>query len=506
MTPASASDMDLQELFKGLVTDTPALDVVDITLDSRTAVRDGLFIACRGTRQHGLDFVGDALRAGVGAVAWEPAESLRAPALPPGVAGVAVPRLRDQLGEVANRFFARPSEAMRVTGITGTNGKTTTAWLAMQAIARLGASAGYVGTLGHGLDGRLRAAELTTPDCITFHRQLRELADQGATHVVAEVSSHALDQERVAGVRFATVAFTNLTRDHLDYHPDLAAYGAAKARLFALGAGTAVINLDDAFGRELAGNLPAGTRLLGVTLEGAAGAAAGRDVLCGTVEALVADGLVLGLRFGGQVARVTSPLWGRFNAENLLVAAGILVGSGWPLDRVADALGRCTAPPGRMERVAGAAGQLAVLVDFAHTPDALRKVLAAVREHCTGEVWCVFGCGGDRDRGKRAPMGEAAVTGADRVIVTDDNPRTEDPQQIIADILAGAPTLDRLQVVPDRAAAIGRAIRLARAGDAVLIAGKGHETVQVTGHTRRPFSDVDVARAALSLPAQGGSA
>jgi len=501
MTHACASEMDLKTLFNGLDTDAPALDVVDITLDSRTAVRDGLFIACRGTRQHGLDFVGDALRAGVGAVAWEPAGLLRAPDLPPGVAGIAVPRLRDQLGEVANRFFARPSEAVPVAGITGTNGKTTTAWLVMQAIARLGGSAGYVGTLGHGLNGQLRGAGLTTPDCITFHRQLRELADEGATHVVAEVSSHALDQERVAGVRFATVAFTNLTRDHLDYHPDLAAYGAAKARLFALGAGTAVINLDDPFGRQLASRLQSGTRLVGVTLAGSPGAA-----LTSTLVGAGADGLGLDLLSGGSGARINSPLWGRFNAENLLVAAGILVASGWPLEHVADALSHCGAPPGRMERVAGGPGQPAVLVDFAHTPDALRKALAAVREHSRGEIWCVFGCGGDRDRGKRAPMGEAAVTGADRVIVTDDNPRTEDPQQIIADILAGAPALDRLQVVPDRAAAIGRAIRLARPGDAVLIAGKGHETVQVTGHTSRPFSDVAVARAALAPTVRGGSA
>ncbi|MEO7385601.1 MAG: cyanophycin synthetase, partial [Gammaproteobacteria bacterium] len=211
-------------------------------------------------------------------------------------------------------------------------------------------------------------------------------------------------------------------------------------------------------------------------------------------------------RYCGAMARLASPLWGRFNAENLLVAAGILLASGWPLNRVATALGGCTAPPGRMERVPGSTGGPAVLVDFAHTPDALRKALAAVREHCAGEVWCVFGCGGDRDRGKRAPMGEVAVAGADRVIVTDDNPRDEDPQQIIADILAGVPSLDRLQVVPDRAAAIARAIRLARSGDAVLIAGKGHETVQVTGATRRPFSDVAVAAAALTSAARGGSA
>jgi len=499
MTPAAATDMQLATLFKGLVADAPALDVADLALDSRAVTRAGLFLACPGTRQHGLDFVSDALRAGAGAVAWEPGPGLRAPDLPPHVPGLAVPALREHLGELANRFFARPSEAVPVTGITGTNGKTTTAWLVMQAIGRLGGRGGYLGTLGHGIDGRVRAAELTTPDCISVHRHLRELADAGATAVAAEISSHALDQDRVAGVRFRIVAFTNLSRDHLDYHADLAAYGAAKARLFTTGADTAVINLDDPFGRELAGRLPAGTRLLGVSLAGVAGA---------TLAANLADtgpeGLVLELREGAGKARLASPLWGRFNAENLLLAAGILRAGGASLADVAAALGQATAPPGRMERVPGPPGAPAVLVDFAHTPDALAQALAAVREHCAGEVWCVFGCGGDRDRGKRAPMGAAAVAGADRVIVTDDNPRHEDPQQIIADILAGAPALDRLQVVPDRAAAIARAIRLARAGDAVLIAGKGHETVQVTGGQRRPFSDVAAARAAL--PLQGGSA
>ena len=489
MTLASNRDMDLQTLFNGLGAEAPVLDVVDITLDSRKAVRNGLFIACSGTRQHGLDFVGDALRAGVGAVAWEPDGALPTPELPSTVASIAVPGLRGRVGELANRFFARPSAAVAVAGITGTNGKTTTAWLVTQAIDFLGGSAGYVGTLGHGFQGNLHPAELTTPDCISFHRQLRELADAGAGHVVAEVSSHALDQDRVAGVQFAIVAFTNLSRDHLDYHADLAAYGAAKARLFARGAATAVINLDDAFGRELAAQLPAGTRLLGVSLLGADGA-----TLKGTLVAPEPGGLVLDLCSDGHKARLKSPLWGHFNAENLLVAAGILLGYGWPLPRVISALAGCAAPPGRMERVSGAP---AVLVDFAHTPDALTKALAAVREHCTGNVWCVFGCGGDRDRGKRAAMGAAAVTGADRIIVTDDNPRTEDPQQIIADILAGIGSLDRLQVVPDRAAAIERAVRLAGPDDAVLVAGKGHETVQIVGVSKLPFSDVNVARLAL---------
>ena len=500
MTAACLADMDLQTLFEGLAANPPSRDVVDLTLDSRSAVRDGLFLACRGTRSHGLDFVPDALRAGVGAVAWEPATGRGSPALPAGVSGLAVPGLRDRLGELANRFFGRPSEALGVDGITGTNGKTTTAWLVMQAVGHLGGRGGYLGTLGHGLDRRISSADLTTPDCISFHRQLRELADAGATRVVAEVSSHALDQDRVAGVRFATVAFTNLSRDHLDYHGDLAAYGAAKARLFAAGAATAVINVDDPFGQELARRLPAGTRLLGVTLADVPGA-----VLRGRLGPAGTDGLTLDLRFGADEARVASPLWGRFNAENLLVAAGILLANGWPLGRIATTLGQCAAPPGRMERIPGPPGSPAVLVDFAHTPDALAKALAAVREHCNGEVWCVFGCGGDRDRGKRAPMGAAAVRLADRVIVTDDNPRSEDPQQIIADILAGASSLDRLQVVPERGAAIARAIRLARPGDAVLVAGKGHESVQITGTVRRPFSDAAAARAALAA-GPGGDA
>ena len=498
MNPAATRNMDLRTLFSGLAVNAPSREVTDITQDSRTAVRDGLFLACRGTRQHGLEFVGDALRAGVGAVAWEPADALPAPALPADVTGLAVPHLSEQLGEVANRFFASPSAALAITGITGTNGKTTTAWLVMQALNQLGVTAGYLGTLGYGVGGQLKSAALTTPDCISLHRQLRELKDAGATHAVVEVSSHALDQQRVAGVRFATVAFTNLTRDHLDYHQDMAAYGAAKARLFVLGAATAVINLDDAFGRELAGGLPTGTRQLGTTLQAAAPAA-----LQGTVTTLGPEGLVLEIRGQAGAAQVRTPLWGRFNAENLLLAAGILLAGGWPLDRIASALSTCTAPPGRLQRVPGQVGQPVVLVDFAHTPDALGKALAAVREHCKGRVWCVFGCGGDRDRGKRAPMGAAAVNGADRVILTDDNPRFEDPQQIIADILAGAPSLDRLQVVPERRAAIERAIRLAAADDVVLIAGKGHESFQITGATRTPFSDVEVATAALRLAAGG---
>lgn len=503
MTPANTCPMDLHTLFEGLSPTALTGEVVDLTLDSRTAVPDGLFIACAGTRQHGLDFLPDALRRGVGAVAWESGPSLEAPALPVGVRGVPVFGLRDQLGEVANRFFNRPSAALQVTGITGTNGKTTTAWLVMQALTRLGSPAGYLGTLGHGLPGALSPALLTTPDCISFHRQLRALADGGATHAVVEVSSHALDQSRVAGVRFATVAFTNLTRDHLDYHQSLSAYGAAKARLFAGGAPRAVLNLDDEFGRELAQQLPEETALLGVRLRGANQAKEFATqqrgaLLEGTVQA-APKGLSLELHLAGQVARVESPLWGQFNGENLLLAAGILLGYTESLTAVAQALSECVAPPGRMQRLPANGGQPAVLVDFAHTPDALCKALAAMREHCSGQVWCVFGCGGDRDRGKRAAMGVAALAGADWVILTNDNPRGENPASIIEDILACGKS-PRLQVILDRAAAIEQAISEAGAGDAVLIAGKGHETLQIIGTDAQPFSDARVASKILLMP------
>ncbi len=497
MNLVSSNDMDLRTLFDGFGVEVPQRDVADITTESRNVSRDGLFLACRGTAHHGLDFVDQALAAGAVAVAWEPGATVRVPMLPPDVCSIVVPDLGHRLGEIANRFFATPSAALTVTGITGTNGKTTTAWLVTQALGRLGERAGYMGTLGHGLGAEIRPGLATTPGCITLHRQLRELADAGAGHAVLEVSSHALDQRRIDGVHFGVVAFSNLSHDHLDYHGDLQAYAEAKACLFRVGARTAVINLDDPFGQTLVGSLPAATACLGVSLDDNPAAR-----LRGRLLQLSADGLVLELDGDFGTAQLSSRLWGKFNAENLLLAAGILLAQGWPLARVALALADCTAPPGRMQRVPVSPGQPAVLVDFAHTADALRKALEAAREHCTGQLWCVFGCGGNRDRDKRAPMGRVAAELADCVIVTDDNPRDEDPQQIIADILVGAGARKSVQVVPDRAAAIQRAIHSAAPGDVVLIAGKGHEQTQIVAGVSRPFSDMAVAGAALSIVLQ----
>ena len=493
MSLAGGADVDLRQLLAGMNGPLPAVDVVDITTHSAEVVRGGLFLACPGSRHHALRFLPDALARGASAVAWEPAPGVAPPALPPAVAGVAVPGLHRRLGDIANRFFGRPSEATAVCGITGTNGKTTVAWLATQALARLGRRAGYMGTLGYGIGNQVTADSLTTPGCITVHRRLRELTAAGASHVVAEVSSHALDQGRVDGVRFRVAAFTNLTRDHLDYHGDLARYRSAKSRLFLDRAPEqAVINIADDYGRALAERLPATSRLLAV-------AAAGSDASV-PAAALTARRLSGGpdgqrIRLSGRwgEAEFTSRLWGAFNTENLAVAAGILLAEGFPLDDIAAALAGCDAPPGRMERIGP--GKPQVVVDFAHTPDALHRVLLALREHGTGALCCVFGCGGERDRGKRAEMGAVARALADRVIITDDNPRREDPGAIIADILAGAGPA--AEVIRDRATAIAHALRTAAPNDTVLIAGKGHETVQIVGTASRPFSDQAVARSVL---------
>lgn len=495
MSQTCGAQMDLRELLADMNGPLPELDLSDIATHSRDVGPGGLFLACKGTREHGLRFLADALMRGARAVAWEPAPGVRPPDLPASVPAIAVPQLRRRLGEIANRFFARPSEELAVCGITGTNGKTTVAWLVVQALGQLGRRAGYIGTLGHGLESALQANPLTTPGCITLHRLLRGFLGAGATHAVMEVSSHALDQARVDGVRFRTAAFTNLSRDHLDYHGDFAAYRRAKSRLFVdRPAGHAVINMSHEFGRELATRLPAATRLIGVAAGPPAAQLPAADVVVRRLGEAT-DGQRIRVSCGAAEAEFVSPLWGAFNAENLAVAAGILLAEEFSLEAVASALAQCTAPPGRMERVGP--GRPQVFVDFAHTPDALRRVLATLREHTAGRIWCVFGCGGERDRGKRAVMGATARELADRLIITDDNPRSEDPRAIVADILMGAGEDPGVEVVHDRATAIGRALQQAAPDDVVLVAGKGHEAVQIIGGESRPFSDQAVIRSLL---------
>ncbi|MCE7031977.1 UDP-N-acetylmuramoyl-L-alanyl-D-glutamate--2,6-diaminopimelate ligase [Lysobacter sp. GX 14042] len=475
----------------------PALEVTGLVMDSRQVGPGDSFVAIAGFGTHGLAFVEQARQAGAAAVLYQPP----APAEYPAPAdAIAVPGLRARLGAMADEFHGRPSAAMDVVGVTGTNGKTSTVQLLAQAWAALGVRAATLGTLGVGLDGQLVPTGFTTPLVLQTHELLGQLRDAGATAAAMEVSSHALDQGRVDGVHFDVAVFTNLSRDHLDYHGDMRAYGAAKARLFAWpGLKAAVVNLDDPFGRELAAALPEGVRRVGVSSRGVAEAG------LSAVE-LQFDDAGIGFELATPVEQhtVRSPLLGRFNVDNLLAVAGALLALGVAPQAIAAALGRLQPVHGRMTRLGGASAdgraRPLVVVDYAHTPDALQQALEAVRAHAAGRVSCVFGCGGERDRGKRPQMAAIARDGADIVIVTDDNPRGEDGDAIVADILPGfgsEPDGERLVVERDRRKAIDRAVAGARAGDIVLVAGKGHEPYQEIGGVRHPFDDAQVARAAL---------
>jgi len=484
-----SEEVELSWLLAGIVA-APRIAVRDLTLDSRTVKPGDAFVTLAGKSSHGLDHIEEAVQRGAVAVLWDPAEGRELPALPPSVTAVAVPGLRPELGDVADRFYGEPSTDADVAGVTGTNGKTTCAWLFAQCF---GATGAYLGTLGTGRPPDLAPATHTTPDVVAVHRTLRALVDAGARHLAMEVSSHALDQKRIDAVRMPVTGFTNLTRDHLDYHGSMAAYGAAKERLFhARGVEHAVINVADPFGRELAGRLPAGVALTTVAASGNAPRAA-RFVVASGLECR-ADGLeIVGETHAGPF-RLRSPLIGSFNADNLLLVLGLLLASGQPLAAAIEALARASAPPGRMEGFAVGPNGPMLVVDYAHTPDALTKVLGALRSHTPGKLWCVFGCGGDRDPGKRPLMAAAVEAVADRIVITDDNPRTEDPDRIVAMVSGALTGRVPAHVERDRARAITETARQARPGDVVLIAGKGHEDYQIFGTERRYFSDREVAR------------
>ncbi len=486
----------LSGLLAGIASVTRDALFADLTLDSR-AVRPGsLFLACQGQRSHGLQYLELALERGATGVIWEPAPGIKPPALPLSVVGMAVPQLSAVAGQIADRFFGAPSAALDITGITGTNGKTTCAWLLAQALTASGRDSGYVGTLGVGLKGRLAGGELTTADPVTVHRQLAQLRAAGASCVAMEVSSHALDQQRVAGVRFKVAAFTNLTRDHLDYHGDMTRYGAAKSRLFQWpGLEWRVINIDDEFGMRLHSLRPAAGRLFATSRSNARLAAADAWLAAESCS-LSAHGIELRLASSFGAADLSVPLLGAFNVDNVLTVLACLLALDVSLPDATRVLAAAQAPSGRMETFGGDAQPL-VLVDYAHTPDALEKALLAVRAHCGGAVHVVFGCGGDRDRGKRPLMGAVAAKSADRCWLTNDNPRTENPVDIVVDIQRGMPRNANIVIELDRARAIRAAIAAARAGDAVLVAGKGHEDYQVFGAVRQAFSDQAVVRAAL---------
>jgi UDP-N-acetylmuramoyl-L-alanyl-D-glutamate--2,6-diaminopimelate ligase len=489
--------MPLSRLLEGVADVSASQDVhvTGLSADSRHVDVDDAFFALAGASSHGLRYAPQVLEAGAAAIVFE--SPVPADIVVPAAA-IAVHGLREKLGAIADRFYGSPSRALVVIGVTGTNGKTSTVQLLAQAISLQGDVAGSIGTLGAGLHGHVVAGERTTPDVIAVHRLLAEMRHAGASHVAMEVSSHALDQGRVDAVDFDVAVFTNLSRDHLDYHADMDAYGAAKARLFALpDLRAAVLNLDDAFGDSLWAGLPTHVRCFGMS---------SRENPLATLHAeqlqLDAAGIGFDLVFHDQRHPIRSPLLGRFNVDNLLAVAGVLLALDWRLEDIAAMLPRLQPVEGRMNRIRGDAGQSGkptplVVVDYAHTPDALDQALESLRAHTRGMLVCVFGCGGERDRGKRPQMAMVAERLADRVIVTDDNPRNEDGDAIVAETLAGFARPESVRVQRDRALAIQFAIESAHTDDVVLIAGKGHEAYQEIAGVRRPFDDMQHARLAL---------
>ena len=483
----------LADLLQGFAA-APAIGIRDISSDSRKLQAGDLFLACGGESSHGLDYVADAVTAGVAAIAWDSSTG-KAPAAEIGVPMIAVPDLATHLGEIANRFYARPAEAVKVVGVTGTNGKTTVAWLIAQCCEQLGETCGYIGTLGAGVSEVTGGEGMTTPGAIELHRDLADFRDAGAGWAAIEVSSHALSQHRVDGVTFDTVVFTNLSRDHLDYHGSMQRYAEAKARLFLdYPARHRIVNLDTEFGAELAERCGRDVVTVSTRFECVAN---GRPYVFVRSLGASSDGSTVRIASSWGDAEFQLPLPGDFNVANAIIVLAAMLVHGVPLRRACETLANVSAPPGRMERVPAAEGLPAVYIDYAHSPEALDVVLRALRSHCTGRLWCVFGCGGDRDAGKRPQMGHVAEKRADSIVITNDNPRTEAPATIIDGILEGLAAPREATVIEDRAAAIAWAIDNARPNDIILVAGKGHEHYQLMGSERVDFSDFGAALANL---------
>ncbi|MCE5362331.1 UDP-N-acetylmuramoyl-L-alanyl-D-glutamate--2,6-diaminopimelate ligase [Pseudomonas anguilliseptica] len=461
----------------------------ELTLDSRKVRPGDLFLAVPGTQQDGRVHIADAVARGAAAVAYEAEGAAVMTAHSAEL--VALKGLAQQLSAIAGRFYGEPSRGLHLIGITGTNGKTSVSQLLAQALDLLGERCGIVGTLGNGFYGALEQGRHTTPDPIGVQATLADMKNAGARAVAMEVSSHGLHQGRVAALAFDVAVLTNLSRDHLDYHGSMQAYAEAKAALFAWsGLRCRVLNLDDAFGRELAA-AEHDSRLISYSLHDAEAYLYCRDA-----------------QFDEQGVRATlvtprgegslrSSLLGRFNLSNLLAVVGALLGLDYPLDEILQVLPQLQGPIGRMQRLGGGKQPL-VVVDYAHTPDALEKVLEALRPHVKGRLLCLFGCGGDRDNGKRPLMAAVVERLADAVLVTDDNPRTEAPAQIFSDIRAGFVTPESVQFVHGRGQAIAQLIAAASADDVLVLAGKGHEDYQEINGVRQPFSDLVEATKALA--------
>ncbi len=488
------ADRNLRDLLAPFGVSAPEINLGEMTLDSRKAAASDLFIAIKGHEVDGRHYIPQAIAQGVAAIIAEADGQADEGEIKyqHGIPVVYLHDLNHKLSQLAGEFYQHPSQKMRLIGVTGTNGKTTTTQLIAQWAQGLSETSAVMGTVGNGLLNHVTPSENTTGSAVDIQLELQQLLKQTASFTAMEVSSHGLVQGRVAGLDFDAAVFTNLSRDHLDYHGDMAAYEAAKWLLFSTHhAKTKIINADDPVGLQWLARLPTACA---VSMENALpNDWQGSWVLAHQVD-YHDKGASIQFNSSWGEGIIHSPLMGAFNVSNLLVAMATLLMLDYPLEALLASTQVLTPVCGRME-VFSAPGKPTVVVDYAHTPDALEKALTAARLHCTGQLWCVFGCGGDRDKGKRPLMGGIAEQWADRVIITDDNPRSEEPQSIIDDIMSGVLDSSRIVAIAGRAEAVTSAIMQAKPDDMIVIAGKGHEDYQIIGHRRLDYSDrLTVAR------------
>jgi UDP-N-acetylmuramoyl-L-alanyl-D-glutamate--2,6-diaminopimelate ligase len=463
-----------------------------VQIDSRRVRAGDVFVAIRGPNCDGHDFIGQAVASGAKYIVYQSDRSipdLSGPAGKPVFVAVEHPAIA--AGRLAQAAKGNPGAQLTNLAVTGTNGKTTITFLVRSCVEAVGSKCGLMGTVVYDTGSGVTSSSLTTPDCLTIADAQRQMVDGGAKYMVIEASSHALSQDRLAGVNFKAAAFTNLTGDHLDYHKTKENYLAAKTRLFTALTpdATAVLNRQARESESIAQATKA--HICWYAVDEPAD-------LSARIESMTVEGTKFTLEYGGRRARVKTPLLGRYNVANHLAAAGLCLGAGLDLETVAAGLSSLKGVPGRLEKVSSN-GDFAVLVDYAHTDDALQNVLTTLKPLCQGRLITVFGCGGDRDKTKRPRMAAVVERLADVIFVTSDNPRTEKPEAVINDIMVGFrnPTSERLVVEPDRRKAIELAIEAAHPDDIVLLAGKGHETYQIIGDKRLDFSDKDIARQCL---------
>lgn len=467
--------------------------ISNLVLDSRQVTPGAIFVALEGHFRDGWNFVSQAVAAGAVLILtnsrnWN--EQIGVPVIHDAALAEVLPTL-------AAAYYDHPCEKLRIIGVTGTNGKTSVAQFCAQIMMLSGFTCGYIGTNGYGQLGRLKDLSNTTPDTLKLHQVLAEMVQDNITFCAMEVSSHGLDQGRIDALRFEATCFTNLSRDHLDYHLTLEAYAEAKYRLLSsFDSVTKVINADDECGREFIARLSNQTGVVQYGLNNDGGAL---DITA-TQVACLDSGVSFRLIVGNQQADITMPLFGTFNISNILAATGLAMSVGVTFDQVVQALSKIQPVVGRMQFIPNSDNK-AIAVDYAHTPDALEKALYAMRDHCDGKLWVLFGCGGDRDKGKRPIMAEVAERLADVIVVTDDNPRTESSESIMADISTGfsPETGSSVTYLSDRQEAIAHVMKHSAPGDALLIAGKGHESYQVVGTVSHPFSDQSVIQSCLEV-------